>query len=579
MTAAALRQAAALHQAGDLDGARALYEKIAGQYPDTFEAIHALGTIAYQHQDYAKAADLIGRALVYLPDNAAAHANLGLTMLALHQTSRAVECYVTAIVLQPGDAPAHFGLGLARQSQGDFAAAIASYDQAVRINPGYAEAWSNRGNALQALERAEDAIASYDRALAAVPGMASAHYNRAVALHGLGLLQEALLGYDRAIALHPGYADAWSNRGIALKGLWRLSESLESFMAAVQLDPTQVDAKRNIFWHHLAELKDTAQAEQSCAELLSLAIEQDAASLTAAGVLSPFRARHDLEQIRHQLAAGYATDELRSAALFFEGICERAMGAGQGIVLSADEMAAIARHRSRPVLYQPTKVPGPCLNPENDWTSIEEQYLGAAPEIVVIDDLLSPWALSELQQYCLTSAVWTKEYPNQYLGAFADRGFFSPLHAQIAVELRSRMPRIFADHPLEQLWGFKYAAAVSNPIARGIGVHADFARVNLNFWISPDDANLDPRTGGLIVYDVPSPSSWSFREYNNNAARIREFLEARKSGYRQIPYKCNRAALFNSNLFHETDAIRFQDGYENRRINITYLFGRGLRAI
>ena len=31
--------------------------------------------------------------------------------------------------------------------------------------------------------------------------------------------------------------------------------------------------------------------------------------------------------------------------------------------------------------------------------------------------------------------------------------------------------------------------------------------------------------------------------------------------------------MFDSDLFHASDAIRFKGGYENRRINITMLFG------
>ena len=111
----------------------------------------------------------------------------------------------------------------------------------------------------------------------------------------------------------------------------------------------------------------------------------------------------------------------------------------------------------------------------------------------------------------------------------------------------------------------------------GINVHADFARVNLNFWITPDDANLDPASGGLVVYDVPAPPSWGFEEYNTDQESIYAFLEKSGAGRRTIPYKCNRAVLFNSRLFHETDRMRFKAGYENRRINITYLFGVGLR--
>jgi len=41
-----------------------------------------------------------------------------------------------------------------------------------------------------------------------------------------------------------------------------------------------------------------------------------------------------------------------------------------------------------------------------------------------------------------------------------------------------------------------------------------------------------------------------------------------------VPYRANRAVIFDSDLFHETDVIRFKPGYENRRINVTLLFGR-----
>lgn len=39
----------------------------------------------------------------------------------------------------------------------------------------------------------------------------------------------------------------------------------------------------------------------------------------------------------------------------------------------------------------------------------------------------------------------------------------------------------------------------------GIRVHADVASVNLNFWVTPDDANLDPSSGGLVVYPRVPP--------------------------------------------------------------------------
>ena len=191
----------------------------------------------------------------------------------------------------------------------------------------------------------------------------------------------------------------------------------------------------------------------------------------------------------------------------------------------------------------------------------------------MIDNLLTPEALTGLRQFCLASSSWRDAYEDGYLGAFPHHGFAPPLLAQIAEELRAIYPAIIENYPLIHFWAFKYDSQL-----RGIRKHADFAAVNINFWITPDTANRDSSSGGMVIYDVPAPQSWNFREYNGNPKRVYEFLRSRDAGQRKIAYKCNRAVLFNSNLFHETDRFDFKDGYENHRINITYLFGRGLKA-
>ena len=60
---------------------------------------------------------------------------------------------------------------------------------------------------------------------------------------------------------------------------------------------------------------------------------------------------------------------------------------------------------------------------------------------------------------------------------------------------------------------------------------------------------------------------------NLELKEIYKFLNEKNAKCETIPYKFNRAVLFNSAYFHETDNIDFKDGYESRRINITYLFG------
>ena len=40
------------------------------------------------------------------------------------------------------------------------------------------------------------------------------------------------------------------------------------------------------------------------------------------------------------------------------------------------------------------------------------------------------------------------------------------------------------------------------------------AAVNLNFWLTPEDANLDKKSGGLVIYTQKPPAHWTFEQYN-----------------------------------------------------------------
>ena len=104
-------------------------------------------------------------------------------------------------------------------------------------------------------------------------------------------------------------------------------------------------------------------------------------------------------------------------------------------------------------------------------------------------------------------------------------------------------------------------------------MRAAFAAVNVNFWITPDDANLDPESGGLVVWDKEAPADWDFDEFNRDPGRIREFLRTSGAKPVKIPHRQNRVVIFNSDLFHKTDEYRFRSGYLNRRINVTFLYG------
>ncbi|HEX4178486.1 MAG TPA: tetratricopeptide repeat protein [Rhizomicrobium sp.] len=198
-----------------------------------------------------------------------------------------------------------------------------------------------------------------------------------------------------------------------------------------------------------------------------------------------------------------------------------------------------------------------------------EEWHSSRPQIIVIDNLLSDEALAKLRCYCLGSTIWRETHPEGYLTAMPEHGLACSLIAQIDEDMREAYPGILGTHLLRYLWAFKYDSRLN-----GVGTHADPSLVTFNFWITPDEANLDPERGGLTVWDVAAPADWESQRYIGDTAGCQAYLARMGAKSVTIPYRANRAIVFSSALFHETDRMHFRDGYANRRINITMLYGR-----
>jgi len=216
----------------------------------------------------------------------------------------------------------------------------------------------------------------------------------------------------------------------------------------------------------------------------------------------------------------------------------------------------------------------PLLSPSFDASEIEKQwYNPETPPVVVIDDILSKGALERIRQLLLESTVWYEtKMPLEfggYVGAYIDDGLHDRILLQLAFELNKSLPNIMKGHPLKYLWAYKYDSQYN-----GIKTHADQAAVNVNIWLTREDANLDKNSGGLVIFTTKPPVDWDFAKYNTDTDRVREeILEPTNYANITVPYRENRAVIFDSMLFHHTDKFRFREGYENRRINLTILYG------
>ena len=122
-----------------------------------------------------------------------------------------------------------------------------------------------------------------------------------------------------------------------------------------------------------------------------------------------------------------------------------------------------------------------------------------------------PEALEDLLSFCREATVWF-DMRRRYLGAYLSEGFRPPVLQRLVQQLRQLLPDVIGDLPLSQFWAYKYDS--SNPAGggEGIKIHADPASVNLNVWLTPDSANLDPESGGLVIYEEVPTDGMSFDE-------------------------------------------------------------------
>ena len=289
--------------------------------------------------------------------------------------------------------------------------------------------------------------------------------------------------------------------------------------------------------------------------------------------LSIPKLRHDLAQFlylqKRQIFGNEYDAVIRNYRRVLDGMLENG-GIDARAEINGQNYDLIRHVYNRLAYLRPTNRVGQALSNKWNAADVERQYIRYRPGITVVDEFLSKEALDGVRRFCLESTVW---FHNRYaygrLGAFFQDGFNCPLLLQIAEELRERLPRVISKkYALRQMWGFKN----TQPLPADVTTHADFAAINVNFWITPEDANLDETSGGLVIYDVDAPIHWDFNSYNGSDL-VKPYLRRQNSKAVTIPYHQNRAIIFNSDLFHGTDAVSFKPEYENHRINVTMLYG------
>jgi len=468
------------------------------------------------------------------PDEAAARA--GIAALAAGRHEEAASCFAAAAAARPEAAAHHANLGTALHRLGRAEEALAALDRALALDPDGAVAHHTRGQVLFGLRRYAAAAEAARTAARSLPDNVGVAFALARALDHADRLEEAEAVYRRVLALDPGHAGG--RRALALLRL-----------AAGAVDEA------------LALFREATRRERGPQAALP-----EGERVTNLGKL-----RHDRDQLRYLRGIARlpeAADRLIAGYEALIGAIDPALPAATRITLDARAMDRLGGAYNRIVhrADAPALAENP-LGPGLDPAALEATYRASPPGLAVVDGVLSDAALAALRRFCTESTIYVHIKHGGYVGAYLPE-VACGLLLQLANALPRLMPQVFAGHRLRHLWAYKYDSELE-----GIGTHADFAAVNVNLWITPDEANLDPARGGLVIHRVEAPGDWDFRTYNEDEEAIGRHLAAAGAEAVTVPYRANRAVIFHSDLFHATDRFRFRDRYPDRRVNITFLYG------
>lgn len=213
------------------------------------------------------------------------------------------------------------------------------------------------------------------------------------------------------------------------------------------------------------------------------------------------------------------------------------------------------------------------INPNQDWDKIAEKFNNN--RVCVIDNFLYPEYALRLRNFFLTCNRREDFYEdycalNFYKNKNHQNKLWFSLLSNIVDEVQEHLS--FTKHlEFQRAWAFMY-----NNQSKGVPVHADPACVNLNLWVTPEECmQMKEGHNGMDIWKVSPPKNWSHNDYNRNTKKITEYLQnnIKENDKINIEYKFNRITVFDSIYFHKTQPIIFKDGYENRRINYTFLYG------
>lgn len=172
-----LEQGRECHRQNDFRRAEAIYQAILAHDPVNEEALHLIGLIYTQNEQYVELVKLYDLALASDPNSLSAYNNRGIALVHQGEFWLAIASFESALAINPHDHDTHINLGGAYYRTGKYQESVEHYRKAVEISPDNTDAHYNLGNTYRQLNLQKQAIACFKRVLELAPQHQDAFYN------------------------------------------------------------------------------------------------------------------------------------------------------------------------------------------------------------------------------------------------------------------------------------------------------------------------------------------------------------------------------------------------------------------